>query len=140
MTKKITLTIVSQEKQLLKTQVDQVSAPTKLGEVTILPNHIPLFGKLVAGELVYKLNQEDHSFFVSDGFLSVSPDSEVTIIADAASFARDISVQKAQEAIEQAQAILVKSQDQRELLMAEASLKRAMLEIRIAQKSKRSSV
>ena len=138
--KKITLTIVSQEKQLLKTQVDQVSVPTTQGEVTILPNHIPLFSKLAEGELTYKDGADSQLFFVMGGFLSVSAESEVTVIADAASLARDISIQKAQEAVEQAKTTIATSTDRRELLMAEASLRRALLEIRIAQKTKRSSI
>ena len=138
--KKILLTVVSQEEQLIKTQVDQITAPTVEGEITILPRHIALFSKLQTGELRYLEGSEEHSLVVSNGFITVSPDSEVTVMVDSATLARNISVSKAEEAVEAAKETMTKTSDQRELLMAEASLKRAMLEIRIAQKSRKSKI
>lgn len=138
--KKILLTVVSQEEQLLQTQVDQISAPTVEGEITILPKHIALFSKLKTGELRYLEGSNEQSLVVSDGFITVSPESEVTVMVDSATLARDISETKAKEAIEAAKATITSTSDRRELLMAEASLKRAMLEIRIAQKSKKTKI
>ncbi|MBU0974814.1 ATP synthase F1 subunit epsilon [Patescibacteria group bacterium] len=138
--KKITLTVVSQEKQLLQTKVDQITAPTVEGEITILPNHIALFSKLKTGELRYLEEAEEHSLVISNGFITVSPKSEVTVIVDSATLDRNISVSKAEQAVRDAKETMTKTSDQRELLLAEASLKRAMLEIRIAQKSKKSMI
>lgn len=138
--KKILLTVVSQEEQLLKTKVDQITAPTVEGEITVLPKHIALFSKLQTGELTYLEDSVEHSLLISNGFITVSPDSEVTVMVDHAKLARDISLSKAEEAVKAAQETMTKTSDQRELLMAEASLRRAMLEIRIAQKSKKSRI
>lgn len=138
--KKILLTVVTQEEQLLKTQVDQITAPTVEGEITILPNHIALFSKLKTGELRYIEETEEHSLVISNGFITVSPESEVTVIVDSATLDRNISMAKAEQAVRDAKDAITKTSDQRELLLAEASLKRAMLEIRIAQKSKKSKI
>lgn len=138
--KKILLTVVSQEEQLLKTKVDQITAPTVEGEITILPNHIALFSKLKTGELRYTDETEEHSLVISNGFITVSPESEVTVIVDSATLDRNISVSKAEQAVRDAKEAMTKTLDQRELLLAEASLRRAMLEIRIAQKSKKSKI
>ena len=138
--KQILLTVVSQESQLLKTQVEQITAPTQMGEITVLPEHIGLFSKLQTGELKYLIDGKEESMVISDGFITVSPDSTVTVMVDTAKFARDISVAKAEEAVKAAkETIKASPEDRRELLMAEASLKRALLEIKIAQKSKRTS-
>lgn len=135
------LTVVSQEKQLLSSQVEQITAPTTSGEITVLPEHIGLFSKLETGELRYIIDGKEESMVISDGFITVSPDSTVTVMVDAAKFARDISLQKAEEAVKAAKETIVSSpEDRRELLMAEASLKLALLEIKIAQKSKKSSI
>ncbi len=138
--KKIILTVVTQEEQLLKTKVDQITAPTVEGEITILPNHVALFSKLKTGELRYIEETEEHSLVISNGFITVSPESEVTVIVDSATLDRNISLSKAEQAVRDAKEAMTKTVDQRELLMAEASLKRAMLEIRIAQKSKKSRI
>lgn len=138
--KKILLTVVSQEEQLIKTKVDQITAPTTEGEITVLPRHIALFSKLKDGELRYIEDNVENSMVISSGFITVSPDSEVTVMVDSAKLARDISLAKAEEAVKAAKETMTRTSDQRELLMAEASLKRAMLEIRIAQKSKKSKI
>jgi F-type H+-transporting ATPase subunit epsilon len=134
------LTVVSQEKLLVQTSVDQVTAPTSEGEITVLPNHIPLFTKLVTGEFSYVEGGSKHTVIVSQGFLTVDPNNEVMVIVDSATLDREISTQKAEAAIREAQETLVHSRDRREMLMAEASLKKAMLEMRIAERTKKSSI
>lgn len=131
---KLKLTIVSQEKKLLETTVESVTAMTTQGEVTILARHIPIFTQLVTGELRYTIDGVEQSVVISNGFLTVSPNNDVVIMVDSATLARDISVRQAEEAIAAAKETMKISEDRRELVMAEASLKRAMLEIKVAQK------
>ena len=139
--KQILLTVVSQERQLLKTEVAQITAPTVEGEITVLPEHIGLFSKLETGELRFLINGAEDIIVISEGFITVSPDSTVTVMVDTATHARDISIAKAQEAVKAAKEMIQSSpEDRRELLMAEASLKRALLEIRVAQKSKKTTI
>ncbi len=136
---KLKLHIVSQERKLLETEVEQISAPTSEGVVTILPHHIPLFTKLQLGELIYREQGVDHTVVVTQGFLTVDPHSTVTVMVDSASLDREISEQKAEAAVEAARHTMSITTDRRELIMAEASLRRALLEIRVAQRTKRAS-
>ncbi|EKD43357.1 MAG: hypothetical protein ACD_72C00323G0003 [uncultured bacterium] len=53
---------------------------------------------------------------------------------------RNISLEKAQTAIKAAQETMEKTQDQRELMMAEASLRQAMMEVKVAQKTKKTKI
>ena len=41
--------IVTPERILLETEVDSVTLPTTLGEITVLPHHVPLAAQLAAG-------------------------------------------------------------------------------------------
>lgn len=133
------LQIVSQEKQLVNTTASKVTAPTTEGEITLLPYHIPLFTQLQTGVLLYTTDGVDHHFVVSEGFLTINPDNEVTVMVDSAVNERDISEEKAEEALKAAkETIGDKTASERELIMAEAAMRRAMLEIRLAQQSKRS--
>lgn len=134
---KLALTIVSQEKQLVSTQVDSITVSTSEGEITVLPGHIPLFTQLQTGELLYRIAKEENSFVISKGFMDIGPNNQVVVMADAAVEARNISVQKAQEAMDAATKTMQTSTDRRELLLAEASLKQAMWEIKVAQKTHR---
>lgn len=135
---KLDLRVVSQERELLRESVDSLTATTVEGEVTILPGHIPLFTKLDTGELIYRNDKEENSIVVSKGFMTVAPNNEVTIMADTAVHAREVSEEKAEAAIKAAHETLRTSADQRERIMAEAALRRALLEMRIAERTKRS--
>ncbi len=134
------LTIVSQEKKLLDLDVDSITVTTSEGELTILPEHISLFTQLVPGELVYRHQKQTTSYVVSRGFLDVGSENQVTVIVDSAIAARDVSEEKAQLAIKQAHETMQSTQNQRELLLAEASLKQAMLELKIAQRTKKAGI
>jgi len=79
---KLKLHVVSQEKELLTVEADAVSAQAVEGMITVLPGHIPLFTRIKKGELLYEKNEVWKSIPVSDGFLTVSPEDEVTIMVD----------------------------------------------------------
>lgn len=134
------LTIVTQETKLLEKDVQLVTVPTTSGEITVLPNHIPLMSQLQTGELSFEESGHQESIVVSGGFINLSPDNNMIVMVDSATHERDISEQKAQAAIDQAHQTMQNSTDRQELLMAEASLKRAMLELRVAQKTKKAKI
>jgi len=136
----LNITVISQEKLLDTAQADQLTAPTVEGEITVLPGHIPLFSRLQTGELSYKKAGEEVCFVISKGFLDVGPDNQITVLVDTAVDAREISLEKAEAAVRAAHETMVQSQDQHELMMAEASLRLALLEIKVAQKTKRAAL
>lgn len=135
--KTIALEIVTQEKVLFSGEVESITAPGAEGELTILPHHAALFCQLDFGELHYTIDNRVENLIVSNGFLHVTTDNKVVVIVDSAKTARDISLDKAEAAIKAAKQTMLLSEDKRELLLAEAALKLALLEIRVAQRSKR---
>lgn len=137
---KLNLRVVSQERELLRESVDSLTAQTTDGEITILPGHIPLFTKLGTGELTYRVNNSETSVVVSRGFLTVAPNNEVTVMADTAKHAREISIEKAQAAVKAARETIQSTEDQRERMLAEAALRRALLEVKIAERTKRTRI
>lgn len=138
--KKMHLRVISQEAELLSADVESITLPTTTGDITVLPGHEVLFSQVQPGHLVYRDEGMDHSMVVSDGFIDFSPGDKVTVMVDSGILARNVSVEKAQQAIADAQETMSKTQDQRELMMAEASLRQAMLEIKLAQKTHKSSI
>lgn len=134
------LRVVSQERELVDTTVDSITVQSSEGELTILPDHVPLFTQLVAGELIYRHDDTQESLVVSQGFLTVAPNDSVIVMVDTATHEREISLQKAQEAVKNAEASVVSASTREELIMAEASLRRAMLEVKVAQKSKKTRI
>ncbi len=134
---KIHLSIISQVKVLETVEVDSITAPTSEGEITVLPGHIPLFARLQTGELRYHNDKAEESFVVTKGFIDVSLDNQVTVIVDTVTAAREINAQKAENAVQAAKESMTQSRSAQEFLMAEASLKLALIEIKVANKTKK---
>lgn len=134
------LHIVSQDKELVSEKIDSVTIPTAGGEITVLYKHIPLFAKVKTGVLTYRAGADQVNLVVSDGFVNVAPTGAVTVMVDNGILERDISLQKAEAAVKAAQETMQKTQDQRELVLAEASLRRAMLEVQVAQRTHKAKI
>ena len=81
-----------------KDSVAQVTIPTMNGEITILPNHIPLVSVVKAGELRVRDHEGEHLMAVAGGFLEVRGNNEIVILADNAERAQDIDIAKAEAA------------------------------------------
>src|SRR5665648_417690 len=102
MNSKIKFKIVTPEKTVYEDSVDQVTLPTQEGEITVLPNHIPLISVLRAGELVAKKGGEEIAMAVSGGMVEVRK-NEITILADTAERAEEIDLARAEEAKQKAE-------------------------------------
>src|SRR5690554_7548645 len=90
--------IVSAEASVFSGEVEQVIAAGMMGDLGILPGHAPLLTELQPGPIrVIHDGGREENYYVSGGFLEVQPDV-VTILADAASRARDLDEASAEEA------------------------------------------
>ncbi len=99
MSKKITFKIVTPTGISYEGPVDSVIADTTSGQVTILPEHTPLFSVLEAGEVYVKVDGKQESFAVIGGFLDVRPGSTVSVIADGAEGMETLDESVIEEAI-----------------------------------------
>ncbi len=138
MTKQLTLDIVTQEKRLLTVDTARVTVETEMGEITILPGHIPLLAKLKEGLLRFedvKGNEDIVAIF--GGFLEVDAEGKVSILADSAVRAADIDLAKVQRAEKEAKVTLADKTREIEFAQAEAALKRTWLELKAANSKPR---
>ena len=135
MTSKIKFKIVTPERTVFESEIDQITLPTQEGEITILPNHIPLISVLQAGELVVKTGDEEIAMAVSGGMVEVRK-NEITVLADTAERAEEIDVKRAEEA--RARAVKFKDEkirlDETEYATAAAILEKNLARIKVARK------
>jgi len=96
------LEVVTAERELYSGDVDQLIAPSRQGQVTILPNHAPLLSQLESGLLEYRVNDEDQALAVTGGFMEVMGNRAV-ILADSAERAEEIDEERAQAALDKAE-------------------------------------
>ncbi len=85
--------------------VESISLPTKMGEITILPNHLPIVASLVPGEARVKVGGQEILIAVSGGFIEVRP-GKVVVLADSAERAEDIDEKRAEEARQKAHELM----------------------------------
>lgn len=134
---KTRLEIVTAEKLIYSEDVDMVVAPGVDGYLGILPRHTPLMTMLNPGELRIKKGGEEVSMAITGGFLEVRPD-KVVILADAAERAEEIDIARAEAARKRAEERLAgKAPQAADLARAQASLMRALIRLRVAEKRRR---
>lgn len=81
----INLKIITLEGIFFFGEVSEIILTTDVGQITVLPNHIPLISKVKEGELVLRISKEEKKHTVSSGVLEVRPNSEVYLLVDKAS-------------------------------------------------------
>jgi F-type H+-transporting ATPase subunit epsilon len=130
---KFALRVVSVERSLFEGDVEFLVANGADGELGVLAKHAPLITILKPGPLRIQetIGGEEQVLFVGGGFLEVLPD-RVTVLADVAEHAAEISVERAEEARRRAQERLAGTlttaeevEFQQALAMAEARLRLA---------------
>ncbi len=139
MSKKLQLKIVTPEKLILEELVDQVTIPTTEGEITILPDHVPLIATIASGDIVAVSGGEHIPMAVVGGFIETKKENDlttVTILADFAEYVSsisDIEIEKAKARAEQ----LRKQAENNEIVdfeHFETELERSLNRIKIADK------
>jgi F-type H+-transporting ATPase subunit epsilon len=97
------LRVVSVERSLFEGDVEFIIANGADGELGVLARHAPLMTVLKPGPLQIRISAgNEQLLFVGGGFLEVLPD-RVTVLADVAEHADEISVERAEEARRRAQ-------------------------------------
>jgi F-type H+-transporting ATPase subunit epsilon len=132
---KFPLRVVSVERSLFEGDVEFIIANGADGELGVLARHAPLMTILKPGPLRIQevIGGPEQILFVGGGFLEVLPD-RVTVLADVAEHADEISVERAEEARRRAQEKLAgtlttseETEFQNALAMAEARLRLARM-------------
>ncbi len=140
MSNKLTLDIVTQEKRLLTVETGRVTAETAAGEITILPGHVALLSRLNEGLLRYDDDKGiEQVVAVFGGFLEFDGSSKLSVLADSAVRAEDIDLARAIKAEEEAKAKLADRAHEADFAIAEAALRKTMLELKAAKYGKRSN-
>ncbi len=102
MADRLHLEIVTPSRRVVEVAVDEVRLPGALGEMGVLPGHIPLLTSLAAGPLTYFDGSTVVRYAVQGGFAEVLPD-RVTVLATVAKAPADIDVAAAKSNLQAAQ-------------------------------------
>lgn len=129
----IQLIIVTPTRQLLRTQVSEVTLPGANGYLGILPGHAPLITELGIGELAYHGTTPADPISVTRGFAEILPDC-VTVLAETAELAAEIDLERAEAAKARAEKRLGAGDPNIDWDRVTVALQRALIRIQVARK------
>lgn len=132
----LTIELITPERNVLSETADSVTIPTRMGEITVLPHHIPLVTILEPGELTVRKDGTESYLAVSGGYLEVLPGSVMRILADTAERAEELDVAKIEEARERARRIMQEKihTDDVAYAAAAAALERELARLKVARR------
>ena len=128
--------LTTPERTVVREKIRQVSIPTTEGEITVLPDHVPLIAPIRAGELlVVHEDGKETSLAVSGGFVTVHPGNRLAILADSAERADELDLKAIEEARARAEELLKeKFDDEERLAEAQTGLARELARFHVARK------
>ncbi len=130
----LTVEIVTAERIVYSQEgVDEVIAPGTEGEFAELPQHAAFITTLLPGELRIIRGGDEEAMVISGGFCEVRND-RVVVLADTAERVEEIDVARAETARQQAEALLQERGEVADLVQTEASLRRALARLLVAER------
>ncbi len=131
------LHILASNHTLYEGECESLVFPTTDGMMGIQAGHIDMIAAIVTGEITYLLpGGEEQTAAVSDGMIKVE-NNDVVILVDSAERPEDIDILKAQQEAEDAKEQLLQKRSSQEYYQAEATLSRAMNQLRVGRKHAR---
>ena len=92
--------MVTPVQTVFEQEVEGVSLPTRLGEITVLPEHTELVSILEPGELIVRADGKTYPLAVSGGLIEVYQNT-LYVLADSAEHATDIDIAAAESRTQQ---------------------------------------
>ena len=125
------LEIVTPERTVLQQEVEMVIARTIEGEIGVMTGHIPIVTVLEPGVMRINSDQgEELRVAISGGFLEMSADNKLTVLAQTAELSSEIDVNRALAALERAERRLAnRDNPDLDVARAEFALRRALVRL-----------
>lgn len=134
--KNFLLEIVSPERLAFSETVEHVQVPSEEGQLTILPDHAPLFANLMEGELVIRKDGEDHYLAIGGGFLEVTR-KKVMVLVSRAFQAGELNEEAIKKARQDAKDAIASGVTGSELVAAQALLRSTLVDLKIIRRRQR---
>ncbi len=134
MAKKLTLNLITPEKQLIANrEADMIVLPALLGEMGILPGHIKTIVQLGMGSLRYKKDGKEEEFAVLGGFAEVL-NNVVNVFAEGADLADEIDEEAEKQKIKAAKESLSRKDADIDFELAELEIKQAIARMKVKKR------
>lgn len=135
----LNVNVITPEGIIFQHHAKEVHAESTDGGITIMPNHTPIIVPLIIGELTVTRMTEDlqqNHIAVNGGIMEVR-DNEINIIANTAERAKDIDIDRAENAKKEAEQKMLEARNAKnnmEFQRAKVSLTKALNRIGVSRK------
>ena len=133
---KLVLKIITPKKIVFQEEAEAVTAPSAMGEITILYNHVPLFSLLKEGVVKIKKEGEEYYFSIGGGYLETTG-KEVNLLVSRAYGQDELDEESIRKAKEKAEKLLKESKTKEERHQAIAALRRSFIDLKVLRFKKR---
>ena len=130
------LEIITPEGTVYSDDVEMVTLPGIVGEMGVLPQHVPLMTQMVPGEITVHRDGRDTFIATGEGLIAVGA-RRVSVLTDLAIAADRIDEAKAEEARRRAEARLREKLSDEEVASVNASLARSLAQLRVKRRQRR---
>jgi F-type H+-transporting ATPase subunit epsilon len=130
------LEIITPEGTVYSDDVEMVTLPGIVGEMGVLPQHVPLMTQMVPGEIIVHKDGRDVFIATGEGLIEVEA-RRVSVLTDLAIAADRIDEAKAEEARRRAEARLREKLSGEEVAAVNASLARSLAQLRVKRRQRR---
>ena len=131
------LSVVSPEKKILEGEFNFLIVTTNAGEITVLPNHAPLFATLKPGQAIAQNSTGATHLAITGGFISVHQ-NKVQLLVDFAIKSEEIDKNIVEQAKRRAEETIANGDKlDPASIDARAELVKAIIQLQVAEKRTR---
>lgn len=132
----LTLRVITPKRVVLEEEILSITAPGGAGELTVLPNHAPLFTTLDEGIVRVETRHGEEFLSIGGGYLET--DGETLHLLVSRAYGQDeIDEAAVQKAKKDAEALLENAAGEQERHQIMQELRRSTLDLKLLQKVKR---
>ncbi len=136
---KLKLQIITPKKVILEQDIDSLTAPAKDGEITVLPQHVPLFTLLKEGIITVRHDKDESFFSIGGGYLETDG-KKVHLLVSRAYHQDELDEAEIKKAQEYAQKMLKEAPGEIERHQAMEQLRRSIIDMKLIQKARKRKV
>ncbi|MBM3282780.1 ATP synthase F1 subunit epsilon [Candidatus Gottesmanbacteria bacterium] len=129
------LEIITPDRIAFSDTVDTVTAPSASGIIGILPGHVPLFSRLVEGEIKITKGKEEFFLAIGGGFIEVTGSKVIVLVTDAY-HAHEINEQEVLAAQKNAEEALKAKPTGAAIAEAQALFRRSSIALKVLRRKK----
>ncbi len=127
------LEIITPKKIAFSDQIEMVTASTSTGIIGVLPHHVPLFTRLVEGEIKISKSNEEIYLAIGGGFMEITKDKVIILVTEAY-HADELNEEEVLAAKKRAEDALSAKPEGAALLEAQSLFKRSVIALKVLRR------